>query len=118
MEHTDSKEVSRGSCEACGSSDANISYSDGHTYCFSCTAYTKGDTEDMQYTKPAPIQPNAKRAINNWVKLSAKAKTKQGIEQIANKRLYRIIGTDFKTCVRAYVVCKKYFCMESNQMLP
>ena len=56
MEYEDSKEVSRGSCDACGSSDANITYSDGHSYCFSCTAYTKGDTEDMQYTKPAPVQ--------------------------------------------------------------
>lgn len=28
-------------CGACGSSDALSQYSDGHTYCFSCGAYTK-----------------------------------------------------------------------------
>ncbi len=57
MEYQDSKEVSRGACDACGSSDANITYSDGHTYCFSCSAYTKGDIDNMQQsTRPAPVQ--------------------------------------------------------------
>ena len=28
------------SCVTCGSSDANSLYSDGHSYCFSCTTYT------------------------------------------------------------------------------
>jgi twinkle protein len=32
--------VNHGPCEACGSSDANATYSDGHAYCFSCEAYT------------------------------------------------------------------------------
>ena len=30
-------------CEQCGSSDAKSVYDDGHTYCFSCHAYTHGD---------------------------------------------------------------------------
>ena len=30
-------------CENCGSSDANSLYTDGHTFCFSCNAYTHGD---------------------------------------------------------------------------
>lgn len=30
-------------CEHCGSSDAKCSYDDGHTYCFSCRRYTRGD---------------------------------------------------------------------------
>lgn len=30
-------------CEACGSSDANAHYSDGHQYCHACEAYVKGD---------------------------------------------------------------------------
>ena len=29
-------------CDDCGSSDALAIYDDGHTYCFSCTTYTKG----------------------------------------------------------------------------
>ena len=35
--------VSHEPCEACGSSDANALYSDGHLYCHSCGAFTKGD---------------------------------------------------------------------------
>ena len=31
----------KGPCEACGSSDANATYDDGHTYCFSCEKSTK-----------------------------------------------------------------------------
>ena len=30
-------------CEACGSSDANSLYSDGHQHCFACEAYVPGD---------------------------------------------------------------------------
>ena len=30
-------------CPDCGSSDALSVYSDGHTYCFSCTTHTNGD---------------------------------------------------------------------------
>ena len=37
---TDSKPIeTHKPCEDCGSSDALSSYSDGHTYCFSCTKY-------------------------------------------------------------------------------
>jgi len=56
MDYTESKEVERGDCEACGSSDANVKYTDGHSYCFSCETYSKEGNEDMQYTKPAPVQ--------------------------------------------------------------
>lgn len=38
--HEASLAVSKGPCDACGSSDACATYPDGHTYCFSCTAYT------------------------------------------------------------------------------
>lgn len=31
-------------CEACGSSDANSLYTDGHEYCFSCGSYKHGDS--------------------------------------------------------------------------
>jgi twinkle protein len=41
----DSQLLFKGPCEACGSSDACASYSDGHTHCFSCGAHT-GSTGD------------------------------------------------------------------------
>ena len=40
MAKSDSVEVSRGRCESCDSSSGNITYSDGHSYCFSCETYT------------------------------------------------------------------------------
>ena len=46
-----SKFLRHGSCDACGSSDANSYYDDGHTYCHSCNTYTKGDlvSNDEKY---------------------------------------------------------------------
>lgn len=42
-------------CEKCGSSDANSLYDDGHTYCFSCSAYTEdNDTSEEKMTEPKP----------------------------------------------------------------
>jgi len=38
-----SKFLRHGPCEACGSSDANSFYDDGHTYCHSCQTYTSGE---------------------------------------------------------------------------
>lgn len=40
---SDSSLISKGPCGACGSSDGNASYSDGHTYCFVCEAYGHAD---------------------------------------------------------------------------
>jgi twinkle protein len=33
------------SCDACGSSDGNSLYSDGHTYCHVCHTYAHGDDD-------------------------------------------------------------------------
>jgi twinkle protein len=42
---SDSNFIYKAGCESCGSSDANATYDDGHTYCFSCGAYVPGDGE-------------------------------------------------------------------------
>jgi twinkle protein len=34
----------KGACEACGSSDANAYYSDGHSFCFSCQTHVAGES--------------------------------------------------------------------------
>lgn len=44
----DSNLVSHGPCEACGSSDANALYDDGHTHCFSCGVTVQGESKDPQ----------------------------------------------------------------------
>lgn len=35
-------------CDNCGSSDGNSLFSDGHTYCYVCEKWTKGDNTDVE----------------------------------------------------------------------
>ena len=41
----ESNAISKGPCDKCGSSDGNVLYDDGHSYCFVCESYTKGEGE-------------------------------------------------------------------------
>ena len=53
---TESKFVKHTPCDACGSSNANSLYDDGHTYCFSCETHVSGDgTETITTTKKKPM---------------------------------------------------------------
>jgi twinkle protein len=45
---SESEFISKGSCDSCGSSDANALYTDGHKYCFACGAITKGEGSEEQ----------------------------------------------------------------------
>lgn len=38
-------------CEQCGSSDARAVYDDGHSYCYSCEEYRKGEEGDTEYNE-------------------------------------------------------------------
>jgi len=44
---TESLLVSKGSCDECGSSDANAVYDDGHSYCFSCETHKQGEASPV-----------------------------------------------------------------------
>jgi len=48
--------VSKGPCAACGSSDANATYDDGHTYCFACGTHVNGEGESSTPAVPG-LQP-------------------------------------------------------------
>ncbi len=37
-----------GACEECGSSDGNATYSDGHTFCYVCKVYKKGNNMQQE----------------------------------------------------------------------
>lgn len=50
----DSKFLKHIACDACGSSDGNSLYDDGHQYCHVCHTYIKGDGTT---TKKEPIKP-------------------------------------------------------------
>ena len=52
---TESILVSKGSCDECGSSDANALYDDGHTYCFSCETHKQGDESPTAPTQTVSL---------------------------------------------------------------
>jgi len=55
IDHDGSTFVSHEPCDACGSSDANSLFSDGHLWCFACETYTpaEGEGERVQNTPTA-----------------------------------------------------------------
>tara|TARA_B110000977_G_scaffold93321_1_gene123537 strand:+ start:262 stop:1851 length:1590 start_codon:yes stop_codon:yes gene_type:complete len=57
-EQEESTFVSHEQCDACGSSDANSLYSDGHSFCFSCQKRTPADGEQKPSAKPAKTDSN------------------------------------------------------------
>lgn len=59
MEQQESEFVEHIACDACGSSDANSLWSDGHTYCHSCEAYKHQD----QANPDAAPNPKPKKKV-------------------------------------------------------
>jgi len=56
MQNSESEFVRHLPCDACGSSDAASLYSDGHTFCFSCNAYTKGEGDVHTHKMSTNVQ--------------------------------------------------------------
>jgi twinkle protein len=54
IEHDGSTFVSHEPCDACGSSDANSLFSDGHLWCFACETYTPAEGEQKPVTLNTP----------------------------------------------------------------
>lgn len=76
MELEESQLIEKTSCPACGSSDANAVYSDGHQYCFSCNTYTRGESNVTPLPTAKKVEglisfgeviPLAKRKINDEI---------------------------------------------------
>ena len=57
FEESSSTALSKGPCE-CGSSDAKVLYSDGHSFCFSCQTFFKSADDDKAQPAPAPKKPD------------------------------------------------------------
>ena len=53
---TESEFIRHDPCPDCGSSDALAVYTDGHTYCFSCTTRTPGDGEQNKLPMQSNVQ--------------------------------------------------------------
>ena len=55
-------------CPSCGSRDANSLYDDGHTYCFACENYEKGDGETTE-DSGKPVAPKSVPIIGECTSL-------------------------------------------------
>lgn len=54
----DSHLIAHGPCEACGSSDANAEYSDGHFYCYSCLTHKGSSNTTTSFAKVPKASPD------------------------------------------------------------
>lgn len=80
MAHEDLPESSplgKGPCDACGSSDANVEYDDGHFYCFSCKKTTPAPSDG----EPRKAAPKVAPKGNMLQRSRFIALTKRGIEE-------------------------------------
>jgi twinkle protein len=66
-------------CDACGSSDANGYYDDGHTYCFSCHTYAHENDADDFSVKQDAVKPRKTQMLD--IKGQIKAIPDRGISQ-------------------------------------
>ena len=75
VEQEESTFVSHEQCDACGSSDANSLYSDGHMFCFSCLKHTPADGE---YTPSAtPTKTDSSLLSGDFMELRSRKLTEQ-----------------------------------------
>ena len=74
-----SKFLRHGPCEACGSSDANSYYDDGHTYCHSCQIYVGVDLAFPNAEYSVPTQSSKTKVFQMKTQGEVKAIVDRGI---------------------------------------
>ena len=91
----DSAFVMHTSCDACGSSDANGVFDDGHTFCFSCNTYIEGEKSGgpANDNRPEPIPDKGETKQQSLLKGQAKAIPARGITEAIAKKFGYLIGT-------------------------
>ena len=76
--------MSKGPCDNCGSSDANHTFPNGATFCYSCRVSTgklpQGDTPDSPATEAA-IPPKSRRGGGKLIPVEIRALAKRGIRE-------------------------------------
>lgn len=83
----------KGSCDECGSSDANAVYSDGHSYCFSCDHYVPEDRDEegaSNHQQSKPRQPASLLPVGEFRALGKRRIT----EETCRKFSYSV-GSDW-----------------------
>ena len=88
----DSNYLFLGPCDDCGSSDANAVYSDGHTYCFSCSKYghaPEGTSSSLERQVTTRISERVLRPVGEF-----RALGKRGITEETCKKMGYSVTTD------------------------
>ena len=77
IRESESEFVAHIPCDACGSSDANSLYDDGHTYCYACTTHVQGsDVVDETFKDTTATMVNHSKLIRgSYSALPARALT-------------------------------------------
>ena len=76
--------MSKGPCDNCGSSDANHTFPNGATYCYSCHAKTGTLPKDGQPDSPAAeaaVPPKTRRGGGKLIPVETRALVKRGIRE-------------------------------------
>ena len=83
--------VSKGPCSECGSSDANCTYDDGHTFCFSCRSHKQGTPKEtsMNTNQGDELQ----RIVCLWQKATPKAMPERTLPSAAVGK-YGVVVTE------------------------
>jgi len=87
--------VTHTTCDACGSSDANGVFNDGHTFCFSCNTYSGGEKSGGKTPDEPPRQVPDKGQAKQKALLSGvpKAIPARGLNEATCKKFGYLVGT-------------------------
>jgi twinkle protein len=92
---TDSEFVRHCPCKACGSSDANALFTDGHTFCYACSAHVQGDGS----ASAAP--PSNRKRMAEMIQGESAGLIKRKLTQETTKLFGYVIGEHRGTPVQA-----------------
>ena len=92
--HNDSTFVTHTSCDACGSSDANGVFDDGHQFCFKCLTYKSGEEPSSAANddRSKPLQDQGQAQQKSLLQGQAKAIPARGITEAIAKKFGYLVG--------------------------
>jgi twinkle protein len=96
FQRTDSEFVRHCACTACGSSDANALFTDGHTFCYACSTHTKGEGNTASLSPTIP-----KRRMAEMIQGEPMGLIKRKLTQDTTKLFGYVIGEHRGTPVQA-----------------
>ena len=79
-------------CEQCGSSDARAVYDDGHSYCYSCEEYRKGEEGDTEYNEQRHSKVSAESKTKGFLYGATKELRNRNIKEETTRKWGYMVG--------------------------